>query len=102
MPEGTEVWTNLDAIHKDKTLWKNPEIFDPTHFLDAEGKFAGIPPAFKPFGGGRRVCAGEALAKPMLLVRFYSSSDLVALLFAVGMATLWSKNKMFFFLPAIL
>ncbi len=69
LPEGTEVWTNLNAIHMDETLWKNPRTFDPTHFLDAEGKFSGVPPAFKPFGGGRRVCTGEALAKSALLVR---------------------------------
>ena len=100
VPRGTEIWTNLDAIHMDETLWKNPRTFDPTRFLDEEGKFAGVPPGFKTFGGGRRVCTGEALAKPMLLVRIHWSSYWVALLFVGGLPTKCHRKKIFFILTS--
>ena len=62
------MWPNFDALHHDEAYWNEPEKFDPSRFLDEDGKFTGIPPSFKPFGTGRRVCIGEALAKSELLV----------------------------------
>ncbi len=75
---------NLHDLHHDPEHWPEPEEFRPARFLSpagdcdglrdgetgnsGEGIFAGVPPAFKPFGTGRRVCVGEALAKSELLV----------------------------------
>lgn len=64
IPKGTVVLFNAWAIHNDADKWSNPEQFDPTRFLDKEGKF--IPPAtlsYLPFSAGRRVCLAETLAK---------------------------------------
>ena len=51
IPKGTTVVVNLLAIHKDPRLWKNPEEFDPTRFLDEDGKLV-KPDAFNPFSFG--------------------------------------------------
>ncbi len=96
LPKRTEVWTNLNAIHMDETLWKNPRTFDPTHFLDEDGMFAGIPPAFKTFGGGRRICVGEVLAKSELLVRERDMETFVNILLNSQMTTIsasWPQIK---------
>ena len=76
IPKGTQVWPNLHELLHDERHWKDPHKFDPLQFLDAEGKFTGIPPSFKPFGTGRRVCIGESLAKSELLVRLHCAARL--------------------------
>lgn len=64
IPENSQVIVDLRAIHYDPKHWKDPEIFDPTRFLDEEESF--ICPAtfsFIPFGAGPRGCLGQSLAK---------------------------------------
>ncbi|XP_051883642.1 steroid 17-alpha-hydroxylase/17,20 lyase [Pristis pectinata] len=69
IPKGTQVIINLWAIHHDEKEWKDPGTFDPTRFLDAEGKHIQSPsPSFLPFGAGPRVCVGEALTKMQLFL----------------------------------
>jgi cytochrome P450 len=48
--------------HRNREFWPNPEGFDPRRFLPAN---VGSRPrnAYLPFGGGRRVCVGAALAQ---------------------------------------
>ncbi|KAG1659596.1 Cytochrome P450 2D4 [Nymphon striatum] len=53
---------NFYGLHRDKKLWKNPEKFDPTRFIDSNGKTF-RPPYLMPFGSGKRYCAGESLAR---------------------------------------
>ncbi|CAG2068574.1 unnamed protein product, partial [Timema podura] len=55
----------------DPTLWDEPERFQPTRFLSAEGKVT-KPEFFLPFGVGRRMCLGDVLAR-MELFLFFSS-----------------------------
>lgn len=71
IPKGTLVLFNAWAIHNDPEKWSHPEQFDPTRFLDSEGKL--IPPAtlsYLPFSAGRRVCLAETLAKIQLFLFF--------------------------------
>ncbi|XP_059804076.1 steroid 17-alpha-hydroxylase/17,20 lyase [Hypanus sabinus] len=73
IPKGTQVTVNLWAIHHDEREWKNPDIFDPTRFLNKEGKHMHSPsPSFMPFSAGPRVCVGEVLTK-MLLFLFFAT-----------------------------
>ncbi|XP_066288849.1 cytochrome P450 2U1-like [Branchiostoma lanceolatum] len=70
--EGTKVLMNLYSVHMDPAYWPDPERFDPGRFLDAEGNVINKPESFMPFGGGRRVCLAEQLAK-MELFLFFST-----------------------------
>ncbi|XP_078584741.1 cytochrome P450 2J2-like [Branchiostoma floridae x Branchiostoma japonicum] len=72
IPKGTQVLPNLHSLHTDPAYWADPDRFDPDRFLDAEGNVINKPESFMPFGGGRRVCLGEQLAK-MELFLFFSA-----------------------------
>lgn len=58
---GTFVMIVPYSIHRDPTYWSNPEGFDPDRFApgarEARPRFA-----YLPFGGGPRVCIGNAFA----------------------------------------
>ncbi|CAI5639972.1 unnamed protein product [Oreochromis niloticus] len=54
-----------------KNEWETPDVFNPEHFLDSEGKFRRRD-AFLPFSAGKRVCIGEPLAKMQLFLFFAS------------------------------
>ncbi|XP_043567266.1 cytochrome P450 2K1-like isoform X1 [Chiloscyllium plagiosum] len=69
IPKGTHVIPLLSSVLYDKTQWEKPNEFNPSHFLNAEGKFVKRD-AFMPFSAGRRACTGEALAKIELFLFF--------------------------------
>ncbi|XP_060706604.1 cytochrome P450 2K1-like isoform X2 [Hemiscyllium ocellatum] len=69
LPKGTYVIPLLTSVLYDKTQWEKPHQFNPAHFLDTDGNFVKRD-AFMPFSAGRRVCAGEALAKVELFLFF--------------------------------
>lgn len=62
------VLSNFYAIHRDPHHWKNPESFDPSRFLKKDGTLNAKPDSYLPFSAGRRVCLGEPVAKPELLL----------------------------------
>ncbi|XP_061194481.1 steroid 17-alpha-hydroxylase/17,20 lyase-like [Saccostrea echinata] len=69
IPKGTTVIINLRALHRDTKYWKDPEKFDPYRFLDEKSKMKTVKPeSWLPFSAGRRVCLGETVAKPELLL----------------------------------
>lgn len=53
IPKGTIVMPNLWAVHMDPKLWKNPEDFDPSRFLEEGGKRAAKPEHLIPFSLGK-------------------------------------------------
>ncbi|KAJ0058084.1 hypothetical protein NL108_007360 [Boleophthalmus pectinirostris] len=61
----------LASVLYDENEWENPHIFNPSHFLDKDGKFIKRE-AFLPFSAGRRACLGEGLAKMELFLIFTS------------------------------
>ncbi|MBN3310623.1 CP2K1 protein, partial [Amia calva] len=71
IPKGTYIIPLLRSVHRDEAYWEKPDEFDPSHFLDAEGKFVKRD-AFMPFSAGRRVCVGETLARMELFLFFTS------------------------------
>ncbi|XP_006261727.2 cytochrome P450 2K6 [Alligator mississippiensis] len=71
IPKGTYIIPFLGSVLKDKSQWEKPDTFYPEHFLDSEGKFV-KKEAFLPFSAGRRICAGETLAKMELFLFFTS------------------------------
>ncbi|CAH1258895.1 CYP2U1 [Branchiostoma lanceolatum] len=68
--EGTYLIPNLRSVHVDPAAWPDPEVFDPSRFLDADSKVVNNPPSFLPFSAGRRNCLGEQLAKMELFLLF--------------------------------
>lgn len=59
--KGAPVNVLIPMLHRDPTVWENPEAFDPDRFAhDAE---QALPPdAYKPFGNGQRACIGRQFA----------------------------------------
>ncbi|XP_062572180.1 steroid 17-alpha-hydroxylase/17,20 lyase-like [Saccostrea cucullata] len=68
IPKGTVVLANFYALHRDPKHWENAETFDPTRFLDKNGTLTTKRESYLPFSAGRRVCLGEPVAKPELLL----------------------------------
>jgi len=52
IPKGTQVIPLLHAVHMNPALWDKPEEFNPTRFLNDEGKIT-KPDYFIPFGVGK-------------------------------------------------
>lgn len=50
-PQGTGISTMLSSVLFDKNEWETPDVFNPQHFLDSEGKFRKRD-AFLPFSAG--------------------------------------------------
>ena len=66
-PKDTTVIFNLDSALQDPKIFENPTEFNPGRFIDADGSIM-RPKEWIPFGIGRRVCLGEAVAKMELFL----------------------------------
>ncbi|KAM4704892.1 cytochrome P450 2A13-like [Rhinophrynus dorsalis] len=71
IPKGTTVIPFISSVLSDPSQWETPEEFNPQHFLDDQGKFR-TKTAFMVFSAGKRVCAGENLARMELFLLFCS------------------------------
>lgn len=61
IPAGHPVTLLLPAIHRDPTIWSDPDRFDPDRFLPEASKGRPVG-AYKPFGIGKRTCTGRHFA----------------------------------------
>ncbi|KAM4695596.1 cytochrome P450 2G1-like [Rhinophrynus dorsalis] len=62
IPKDTDIFTLLCSVHCDPSQFTTPYKFNPTHFLNEEGKFKKNE-GMMAFSAGKRVCLGEALAR---------------------------------------
>lgn len=70
IPKDTLVFMNLWSINHDRETFTDPDKFSPYRFLSEDGKSVVKIDTFLPFGGGRRRCPGEQLAKMELFLFF--------------------------------
>ena len=68
VPKDTIVFANTESVHLDPKCWEDPTVFNPYRHIDTDGKLITNLGNFYPFGAGRRVCAGESLAKVELFL----------------------------------
>lgn len=61
VPKGWDIWLVPWVVHRDPRFWPDPERFNPDRWASAEVKKL---PRFAhfPFGGGPRICIGNAFA----------------------------------------
>ncbi|CAI0413629.1 unnamed protein product [Linum tenue] len=68
IPKGSRIFVNVWAIHRDPSIWEDPLEFKPERFLDeSRWDYSGNDLSYFPFGSGRRICAGIAMAERMFL-----------------------------------
>lgn len=66
VPKNAQVLVNVWKIGRDSDLWENPNSFQPERFLGSKIDVKGRDFELIPFGAGRRMCPGLALANIMI------------------------------------
>jgi cytochrome P450 len=62
VPQRTIVVQSQYLIHRDERFWPDALVFRPERWLDEKAKEARPKFAYFPFGGGARICIGDAFA----------------------------------------
>lgn len=80
VPKGKRVFANVWKLHRDPSLWSEPETFSPERFINDNGElYEGHNFEYLPFGSGRRACPGSTFAiqvSLMTLARLLQGFDL--------------------------
>ncbi len=69
LPEDTAVYANVWRVMHSPEYWPDPEVFNPSRFLRADGSFRRDERCI-PFMLGKRFCIGQTLAQDQLFLFF--------------------------------
>ncbi|XP_078527734.1 cytochrome P450 4B1-like [Lissotriton helveticus] len=107
LPEGFVAFVSIYSIHRNPTVWKDPEVFDPLRF-SPENSCDRHSHAFVPFAAGPRNCIGQnfamnemKVALALTLLRFEILPDESKPPIMVPQVVLRSKNGIHVFLKKI-
>ncbi|XP_078503069.1 cytochrome P450 4B1-like, partial [Lissotriton helveticus] len=107
LPEGFSVYLSIFCIHRNPTVWKDPEVFDPLRFTP-ENSSNRQTHAFVPFAAGPRNCIGQnfamnemKVALALTLLRFEILPDESKPPIMVPQVVIRSKNGIHVFLKKI-
>lgn len=64
LPKGTYIFNSFYNMHRNSSVFDDPEKFEPTRFQDE--RLAGVPD-FEPFGHGPRNCVAQGMALQQLI-----------------------------------
>ncbi|KAL3887053.1 hypothetical protein ACJMK2_027009 [Sinanodonta woodiana] len=67
IPKGAAILINLASVLHDPSTFKDPDVFRPERYLDADGHIS-KPEEHIPFSIGRRACIGENVARMELFL----------------------------------
>ncbi|KAI9249256.1 cytochrome P450 [Phascolomyces articulosus] len=77
IPKDTMVNVDIEALHYNPDIWKNPEQFDPERFAEGGEHYSHEGVTWVPFSGGSRICIGinfsmmeQRVALAMLLRKY--------------------------------
>ncbi|OWA52895.1 Cytochrome P450 2U1 [Hypsibius exemplaris] len=85
VPNGTDIYLNLWAMHHDERLWNEPMEFRPERFLGMDGQCRKDFEAYLPFGTGHRGCMGEQLAKMEFFIFLVTTIRTFSVTFPIGL-----------------
>ncbi|POR38262.1 Benzoate 4-monooxygenase cytochrome P450 [Tolypocladium paradoxum] len=81
LPGGTIVTSSVVALHREESIFKDPDSFSPERWLEGDEETLKLRDAqLNPFGHGGRVCLGKSLATmeiKLLIARLYLKYETV-------------------------
>ena len=57
------IFANILHVHFDQNYWDNPEVFNPSRFIDEKTQTFKTDERLIPFSIGKRYCLGQSLAE---------------------------------------